>query len=296
MNKTLRNPLTYLLFLIPAAAFYFVFFFYPVIQTFRIGFTNSNGIGVGEFVGFKNYIRALTDDPIFWSAFYNNVYFILFSIFIQIPIILLVAVLISEIKKFRSLYKVTVFMPSVLSTAVVAVIWRFAIYHPDIGAANKFLTTVGLSKFTHAWLGEEGYATLAILITNAWQWTGFYVVLVLAAIFGISKEILEAADLDGAKGFQKMRSITVPLLRPIIMVIILLSITGAMKSMDIVIVMTGGGPYRSSDVMATHMTNMAFRNGEYGYGNAIANLIFGFTLVITLIFNFISKKYGDVEN
>ncbi|WP_256758369.1 carbohydrate ABC transporter permease [Cohnella sp. WQ 127256] len=296
MNRTLRNPLTYLLFLIVPAAFYFVFFFYPVIQTFRIGFTSSNGIGMGKFIGFQNYVRALTDDPIFWSAFYNNVYFILSSIFIQIPIIIVLAVLISEIRGFRNFYKITVFLPSILSTAVVAVIWRFAIYHPDVGAANKFLTAVGLSKFTHAWLGEEGYATLAILITNAWQWTGFYVVLVLAAIFSIPKEILEAADTDGARGFRKLRSITVPLLRPVIIVIILLSITGAMKSMDIVIVMTGGGPYRSSDVMATHMTNMAFRNGEYGYGNAIANLIFVFTLVITLIFNFISKKYGDVES
>lgn len=287
MNKTLKNPLTYILFLLPTLILYSVFFIYPVLGTVKIGFTDSNGIQ-GSFVGLKNYIDALHDEVV-WSSFKNNLYFVLFSILIQIPIIVLLGILISEIKRFRGFYKTAVFLPSVMSTAIVSIIWIFVVYHPQIGVLNRILP----ESLQHNWLGEEGWAMLSILVTNAWQWTGFYVVLVLAAIIGLPKEIFEAASIDGAGGIQKAWRITLPLIRPVIVVIILLSITGAMKAVDIVIVMTNGGPYQSTDVMASYMYKQAFNGSSYGYGNAIGNLIFIFTVILTLIFNGISKKFGE---
>lgn len=147
---------------------------------------------------------------------------------------------------------------------------------------------LGLDDWILPWLADERTAMLSILLTNAWQWTGFYIVLVLAAIFSIPRDVYEAADIDGATGFQKALFITVPLIRPILTVVILLSIVGAMKALDIVMVMT--------DVMATYMYRVGFKNNEYGYANTIGLLIFIFTLVITLINHFISKKLGEVEN
>ncbi|MCR8644058.1 sugar ABC transporter permease [Paenibacillus sp. N1-5-1-14] len=295
MNRTLRNPATFILFILPALILYSVFYIYPIFTTFQFGFTDYNGLSKPEYIGFENYVTALTDDPNFWVGFLNNVWFILFSIFVQVPIILLIAVLVAGVKRFRGFYKTTVFLPSILSTAVVGVLFTFVVFHPQIGILNSGLTAIGLESWTMGWLGDERTAMLSILVTNAWQWTGFYVVLVLAAIFGISKEVLEAAEIDGATSFQRTRFIIIPLIRPVIFVIILLSITGAMKALDIVIVMTNGGPFGSTEVMATYMYRVAFNQDYYGYGNAIANLIFIFSLLITLIFNSISKKYGDVE-
>ncbi|WP_442603555.1 carbohydrate ABC transporter permease [Paenibacillus sp. KN14-4R] len=295
MNRTLRNPTTFILFILPAIILYSIFYIYPIFTTLRYGFTNYNGLTKPDFIGFENYINALTNDSNLWIGFLNNIWFILFSIFIQVPIIILIGVLVSSVKKLRGFYKTTVFIPSILSTAVIGVLFSFVVFHPQIGMINRFLISIGLESWAHGWLGDEKTAMLSILVTNAWQWTGFYVVLVLAAIFGISKEVLEAAEIDGATGFQRTKHIIIPLIRPVIIVIILLSITGAMKALDIVIVMTNGGPFGTTEVMATYMYKVAFNQDQYGYGNAIANLIFIFSLLITLAFNIISKKFGDVE-
>jgi len=296
MNKTLRNPKVYILFLIPTLLLYAVFYLYPVFNTVTYGFTLWDGVNSPIFIGLDNYIKAFTRDDVFWTAFTNNIIFVLFSVFVQIPIIILISVLISEVRKFFGFYKTVVFLPSILSTAVVGVLFSFAVFHPDLGMVNQILNAVGLESLTRVWLGDESTAFLSILITNSWQWTGFYVVLVLAAILGIPKEIYEAADIDGATIFQKLRLITIPLIRSVLMVIILLSITGAMKALDIVLVMTNGGPFNSTELMATHMYTLAYKNVEYGYANATANIIFIFTIGITLIYNFITKRIGDVES
>lgn len=296
MNKTLRNPVTYLLFLLPTLLLYGIFYLYPVLNTVTYGSTLWDGVNKPIFIGLDNYIKALTRDDIFLTGLLNNIYFVLFSVFIQIPIIILLSILITEIRKFFGFYKTVVFLPSMLSTAVIGVLFSFVVFHPDIGLLNLILSNIGLESWMRTWLGDESTAFLSILVTNAWQWTGFYVVLVIAAILGIPREIYEAAEIDGASMFQKIRYITISLIRPVLMVIILLSITGAMKALDIVLVMTNGGPFNSTQVMATHMFQTAYMGADYGYANAIANLIFVFTIGITLIYNLITNKIGDVEN
>jgi raffinose/stachyose/melibiose transport system permease protein len=151
-----------------------------------------------------------------------------------------------------------------------------------MGLLNRFLGLFGVD--TIYWLSDEKTAFLSILITNAWQWMGFYIVLVLAAILAIPKELTEAAAIDGATGFQQATKITVPLIMPIISVVIMLSIAGAMRVVDIVIVMTKGGPAGSTDVMASYMVSRAFSYGQYGYGTTIALIIFVFSLVLTALY------------
>jgi raffinose/stachyose/melibiose transport system permease protein len=292
MNKTLRNPLIYILFIVPTLILYIAFFILPVFQSLAFGFTKWNGISpTGEFVGLDNFIKAFKDKR-FWISVRNNSYFILFSIFVQLPIIVIFSLLISNVKRFKGFYKTAVFIPSILSTAVIGILWGF-IYEPNIGILNRFLGIFGAPKLL--WLADPELAMFSILLTNAWQWTGFYIILVLAAILTIPKDLNEAAEIDGATGFQKATQITMPLIRPVINVVILLSIAGAMKAADIVIVMTRGGPFGSTDVMATYMINRSFQIFQYGYGAAIAILIFVFTLIVTLLFYLLTKTKERIE-
>jgi raffinose/stachyose/melibiose transport system permease protein len=292
MNKTLRNPWTYVWFMLPVLLLYIMFFIYPMFSAFAKGFTKWNGLSAAQYNGLANFKHAFADDK-FWSSVKNNGYFILFSVFVQVPVIVFFSLLISNVKKLRGLYKTAVFIPSIMSTAVIGILWSF-IYEPDIGLFNLILTKLGLQPVM--WLSDLNWAMLSILITNAWQWTGFYIVMVLASILSIPREIDEAAIVDGASSFQRASKITVPLIMPIISVVIMLSIAGAMKAVDIIIVMTKGGPGGATDVMATYLIKYGITNVKYGYGNAIAVLIFVFTLILTVLYQLLfARRIERVE-
>ncbi|WHX47503.1 sugar ABC transporter permease [Paenibacillus woosongensis] len=281
MNKAMRSPLMYALFLIPTFVGIVLFFIYPVANAAFYSFTDWNGIAkTYNFTGLANYTKSMSQNA-FWVSVKNNGFFILFSVFIQVPLIILFSLLIANVKKLKGLYKTAVFMPSVMSTAVIGILWGF-IYEPDIGLFNHVLGLFGIDKVY--WLSDRNWAMISILITNAWQWTGFYIVMVLAAIISIPKELDEAAMIDGATGFQRAMRITMPLIMPIVSVVIMLSIAGAMKAADIIIVMTKGGPAGSTEVMATYMLKHSITSFKYGYGNSIAVLIFIFTLIITALY------------
>ncbi|WP_342562014.1 sugar ABC transporter permease [Paenibacillus sp. FSL R7-0345] len=290
MNKALRNPLVFILFVLPALALFLIFFIYPIFSSVYYSLTSWNGVSdTVKMTGLSNYEKALGDDR-FWVSVKNNGWFILFSVFIQVPLIILFSLLIANVKKLKGLYKTAVFMPSIMSTAVIGILWGF-IYEPNIGLFNKLLCLVGIDPVY--WLSDERFAMLSILITNAWQWTGFYIVMVLAAILAIPGELEEAAAIDGATGFQRATRITLPLIVPIISVVIMLSIAGAMKAADIVIVMTKGGPAGSTEVMATYMIKYAITNFKYGYGNTIAVLIFVFTLIVTVVYQLLFNRRSE---
>jgi raffinose/stachyose/melibiose transport system permease protein len=280
MTSTLRNPGVYLLFVVPTLLLYFLFFIYPMLTSVYYGFTDWNGLDALRYIGFDNFAKAFEDRD-FWNAAKNNLTFILFSVFVQVPLIIFFSILISGVKRFQSFYKMTVFLPSILSTSVIGILWGF-VYEPEIGFLNQFLGLFGIEPIY--WLSDEKWALLSVLVTNAWQWMGFYIVLVLAAILGIPKDMQEAAEIDGATGFQRAISITIPLIKPIISVVIMLSIAGAMRVVDIVLVMTNGGPVGSTEVLASFMVTEAIKYGEYGYGTALSMLIFIFALLLTAMY------------
>jgi len=286
MKHTLKNPVVYWLFVLPSIALYFVFFIYTTLSSFGYGFTDWNALEPAKFTGFENFRRAFEDGD-FWIAVRNNMYFLLFSVFVQVPIIVFFSLLISGIKKLQGFYKTTVFMPSILSTSIIGILWGF-LYHPTDGMFNKVLELFGIEPIM--WLGDMKWAMVAILITNAWQWMGFYIVLILAAILSLPKEINEAAEIDGASGFHKATRITVPLIMPIISVVIMLSIAGAMRVVDIVLVMTNGGPAGATEVMASYMVNKAIRYSEYGYGAALSIVIFAIALLLTALYQIVFAR------
>lgn len=292
MDKTLKNPLTYSLFVLPAIVLYVLFFIYPMLTTFFYGFTDWDGLNPAKFNGLDNFVKAFKDD-LFVHAIRNNLLFIVFSVFIQVPLIIFFALMISGVKRLQRFYKTTVFMPSILSTSVIGILWGF-IYEPSIGLLNQFLGLFGAEPIY--WLAEQRTAMLAVLITNAWQWMGFYIILILAAILALPKELNEAAAIDGAAGIQRAFHITVPLIMPIISVVIMLSIAGAMRVVDIVLVMTNGGPAGETEVMASYMVSYAIQSGQYGFGTSIAILIFLFALVLTALYQLLfARKQERIE-
>ncbi|MFC5471700.1 carbohydrate ABC transporter permease [Cohnella suwonensis] len=291
MKNTLKNPAVYLMFVIPTIAHYGLFFLYPMFSSVFYAFTDWDGLNPAKFIGFDNFTKAFSDDQ-FHVAIWNNMYFLLFSVILQVPVIIVCALLISNVKRFAGLYKTTVFVPSILSTSVIGILWGF-IYDPDIGPIAAFLKFFGMEPIY--WLAESKWAMKAILITNAWQWVGFYIVLILAAILAIPKDIDEAAAIDGATAPQRAWYLTLPLIKPIISVVVMLSIAGAMRVVDVVLVMTNGGPAGSTEVMASIMVNKAIKYGEYGYGMALAIIIFAFALVLTAIYQLTLGKSERVE-
>ncbi|GAK39878.1 sugar ABC transporter permease [Paenibacillus urinalis] len=293
MNKSLKNPWVYSMFILPALILFILFFIYPILNSIYYSFTSWNGVSENpKFIGFENYIKAFGDER-FWESALNNGWFILFSCGIQVPLIVLFSLLIANVKRLKGLYKTAVFLPSIMSTAVIGILWGF-IYEPNIGLFNQILGLFGIEPIY--WLSDEKYAMFSILLTNAWQWTGFYIIMVLAAILAIPRDLDEAAEIDGANRLQRALSITLPLIKPIISVVIMLSIAGAMKAADIVIVMTKGGPAGSTDVLATYMIKYAITNFKYGYGNTIAVLIFVFTLILTALYQvMIARRSERIE-
>jgi len=290
MNKALRNPLIYILFVLPAFILFLAFFIYPIYTAIDNSFTSWNGISKDvKYIGFDNYAAAMSDIA-FWKSVKNNVYFILFSCFVQVPLIVIFSLLIANVKRLKGLYKTAVFAPSIMSTAVIGILWGF-IYNPDFGLMNQILGLFAVEPIY--WLSDKNWAMLSILITNAWQWTGFYIVMVLAAIISIPKELDEAAAIDGATGWQRAMKITLPLVMPIISVVIMLSIAGAMKAADIILVMTKGGPAGSTDVMATYMIRYAITSFKHGFGNSIAVLIFVFTMIITALYQVLIARRNE---
>jgi len=292
MKNTLNNPAVYLLFILPTLALYGLFFLYPMASSSYYAFTDWNGLDDYRFIGLDNFRNAFADAD-FRSAILNNMVFIGFSIFVQVPLIIVMAILIAAVKRLQGFYKTTVFMPSILSTSVIGILWGF-IYEPELGPMNKLLSLFGID--TIYWLADTVWALPAVLLANAWQWMGFYIVLVLAAILAIPREIGEAAEIDGAGGVKRAILITVPLIRPIISVIVMLSIAGAMRVVDIILVMTKGGPIGATEVMASYLVNEAMGvDPNYGFGTAISLIIFAFALVLTALYQWTFGRSASGE-
>jgi raffinose/stachyose/melibiose transport system permease protein len=293
MSRTLRNPLIYILYLAPTFILLSVFFYLPLIEAFFLGFTKWNGINPPVFNGLDNFKEILQDQN-FLKAFKNNMVVILFSCFISLPLYFFIAILISNVTKFASMYKIIFFIPVILSTAIIGIIWG-VVLEPNIGILNNFLRFIGLDQFAMFWIADPKTAMISVLVVNLWQWAGFNIILFLTGIYGIPKEMKEASAIDGANSFQYTTQIVIPLLKPVIAVVFILAVIGSMKVLDIVYVLTGGGPFGSTDVMATYMIEQAYGRQKYGYANMIAIIIFIITVTFASISNLISKKWVDKE-
>lgn len=289
--KTLKNALSISLFIAPALIVYAVYVLYPIVSTFIYSLYDWDGATAGTFVGMQNYLDLL-GDSIFWTSLTNNTWVVLTSVFVQIPLGLIMALMlfapIKGIRFFSSIY----FFPFLMSTVAIGLLWVF-MYDPINGVINQLVNLLGFKNI--AWLSEPNTALIAVLIVVVWQFAPFYMILFKAAIVGIPEELYEAANIDGANGLRKFFHITLPLLMPTIVSSSILAIVGSLKAFDIFYVMTGGGPNHGTELLGTYMFKQAFINFNMGYASAIAFVMFFVALVVTIliqVMDFYRKKKG----
>ncbi|RJX37262.1 sugar ABC transporter permease [Paenibacillus pinisoli] len=271
MLSSLRTRSFVALALLPAVLIFVVFAIIPIIWSMYYGFFDWKGLGAAKFIGFKNY-EMMLQDPIFWRALKNNLILVVSAIVGQVPIALLLALLLLKNSFFNRIIRSAVFMPMVLSTVVVGLIWGY-IYNPQIGLLNQVLETIGLESWTRAWLDDPKINMFAVSIPINWANIGPYLIIFIAALQNISSEVNDAAKIDGAVGSKKLFYVTLPMIWDMVVVAIVLCISGSLKAFDHVIVMTGGGPAQSTELLATYMYNNTFTVYRYGYGSAVSTMI-----------------------
>ncbi|KQR69985.1 lactose ABC transporter permease [Rhizobium sp. Leaf341] len=237
------------------------------------------------FVGLGNYVTA-AGDPVFWTALRNNAFLIVGSIITQIGIgTALAAILDRGIRRGNTVYRTIIFMPVVVSSIAVAFVW-ILILDPTVGPLNAIVKSLGFRPPRLGWLGDPGISLPFLLVIAAWQNVGFQMILVLAGLQAIPRELYEAAALDGCRGLRAFRYITLPGIRNILIVGTLITIIGGLKVFDLVFVTTGGGPANATQVLGTYTYLQAFRLGNIGYANAMSVVL----LAIAVLFGWLQLR------
>ena len=279
-------------FILPAFAIYSFTVLVPLIGTIGSSFTKWNGYGSPEWVGFKNYTRAIKDS-IFMSSFQHVFIYVLATIVLEVVVGLTLAGILTS-RKSTDAYRIALFVPVMLPMVIVAVLWRF-IYNADFGLLNGALEYFGLPQWQQIWLGDQSFALVAICLVSGWVYAGFYLAIFYAGLQRLPKEVIESAALDGAKQSKIFWKIKVPMIRRLWEVAVLICITGGIQGFDLFFVMTNGGPYYSTEVPTTYMVRMVFRDQEIGYGSALAVMVTTAVLIIGFIYSKIRKKSEQVE-
>ena len=275
----------------PAVFLLAVLLLYPLIYTIALSFANTNArLEITRWVGFDNYTTLFTEDKEFLDldvfpptgALINNLKWVVLYTSISLALGLLIAVL--SVRVFYESYiKAVIFIPMAISATAVAIIWKF-VYDPDpnIGSLNAVISFLGADPI--AWYGRADVVNYALIFAYVWASTGFAMVVLSAALKGISQEVIEAARTDGASEWDIFRRIQLPLLSLPIAVVTVWLLINVIKVFDIIYVMTGGGPGNASEVIAFTMYDETFQNGEAGYGAAVA-VVMLLLIVPIMLFN-----------
>lgn len=277
---------------LPAVILTLMFTIWPTVQALYLSFTNATSLGLNnKFVWLDNYIYMFHDKS-FIQALKNTAKLMAVVPVITIFCSLVLAFVLNQCKlKEMVLYRTIFYFPNIVSLTVVGIIWSF-VFHPNVGIVNKILGAVGLESLQRSWLGDSKTALWCIAFTLLWQAAGYYMVMHIAAMDGISPEIYESATLDGASAWRKFVSITMPLMKDIIGITFVLALSGTINlSFVLSQVMTGGGPNGASSVLLQYMYTQGFVNGNFGYAMAITV----FTLAISVALSMLSRKLTDAS-
>ncbi|OAB44888.1 carbohydrate ABC transporter permease [Paenibacillus antarcticus] len=291
MPTAIRSKGFITLALLPALLLFLVFVIVPVFWSAYYGLFEWKGIGATKFIGLGNY-REILQDHIFWRALKNNMILVVSAIIGQVPIALILALVLIKNSFFSRFVRSAVFMPMVLSTVVVGLIWGY-IYNPQFGLINTILEAVGLESWTRAWLSDVSVNMFAITIPINWSNIGPYMIIFIAALQNISPEIDDAANIDGAQKGKKLFYVTLPMIWSTVVVTLVLCISGSLKSFDHVMVMTHGGPAQSTELLATYMYNNTFRVYRYGYGSAVSTIIMIISALLIGINYILTRKKAE---
>lgn len=280
-----RRGRTALLFLAPALLAIGIFFFVPVAAAFVLSFTDFDiyslgNIGYMRFIGLHNYVHLL-EDPLFWKALANTLYFLLVGAPLSIAASLAAALLLeSKAVRVKRFLRTAYFSPVVTTLVAVAVVWRF-VYHPRFGLLNYVLSWIGIGPID--WLGDPHWAMPAIILMAIWKNFGYNMIIFIAGLQTIPAEMYEAAGIDGAGKIQQFFSITLPMLAPTTLFISIITMIGYFQLFAEPYVMTQGGPLNSTLSLVLLMYQQGFRWWNMGYAAALAFILFSFILAVSLL-------------
>lgn len=283
MNSVFSNKTAIAIFVLPTLLIFCGIVLVPIFVSSYYSVLDWNGVGKGIFIGLDNYVEMFTDARALHSI-RNSFLFAAASIFIQLPISLLLALILASTVKGEGFYRTVYFIPVLISTVVIAQLWS-KIYNADYGLLNTLLNNIGLSELAQDWLGQKKTALVASFIPTLWQYVGYHMLLMYAGAKSISQDIFEAAKIDGASRIRTAFSITIPLMKPILKVCLVFSVIGAFKVFDLVYVLTGGGPLFATEVPSTLMYTTIFNTYRYGYGSAVSVFIILECLIFTVLIN-----------
>ncbi|MBI5566062.1 MAG: sugar ABC transporter permease [Chloroflexi bacterium] len=287
LQKRQRSPrrtqdyVTIALFLLPAVVLFLVFIIYPIASSVYYSTFNWNGIGPAvKFVGLDNFKQILSDQ-VFIKAAGNALLIVVLSLVAQLPLALALAIMVGRDLPGRAFFRTIFFMPYVLSEVIAGIIWLSLFSpDPDRGLINALLTLIpGVQP--QNFLGDVNVVMPVVFVVLTWKYFGLHMLLDMAGLQNIPKEVEEAAMIDGASRWQTVWYVTIPLLRSTLLTSVYLSVLGSLTQFNLIWIMTRGGPVNASEVMATYMYRYAFNRLQLGYGSAVALVM----LVICLVFS-----------
>ena len=271
MNTVLGNKKSIAVFVLPAFIIYAAFVLVPIGYNVYVSFLQTDLMSPSKFVGLKNYINLFKDST-FIRALKNNILMVIGSLIAHLPLALLFGNILFMKIKGSHFFQTVFFLPSVICGVAVGLTWTF-VYNSEFGLLNKFFEVIGLGSLQRAWLADKNLALFCIIIVVMWQFVGYHMIIQLAAMKNIPGSYYEAAEIDGASKWIQFKTITFPLIKPILKVDAVLIITGSLKYYDLVAVMTGGGPNHATELMSTYMFYQGFRTLKYGYSAAIGVIL-----------------------
>jgi raffinose/stachyose/melibiose transport system permease protein len=283
LSRQTQDKLTIIFFLLPAFAFIILFQLYPLIRSAYFSIWDWNGLGpLVNNVGAGNFDK-IASDKLFWGAVTHSGLIVVWSLVIQLPLAMVLALLVERDLPGRTLFRSIFFMPFVLSEVIIGQIW-IMMFKPDpqFGFINAILVQIGLPK--QAWLGDPKQALACAFIALSWQYFGLHMLLYIAGLQNVPQEIEEAARIDGANGIQTIWYITLPLIGNAIRTSVYLSLLGSVQVFGLVWVMTRGGPVGTSETLATYMYRAAFLKFSLGYGSAVAVIILILSLILSTVY------------
>jgi raffinose/stachyose/melibiose transport system permease protein len=266
------------LWILPAVLVYFTFKLAPMIAGIYLALLRWDGIEPAQFVGLQNFQRML-EDEIIAMALWNNVKYAFGTVLGKTILALFLALLLNQALRGRGFYRTALFTPVVMSFVVVGILWAW-LYNSQIGLVNSLLRALKLDALILDWLGDTKVALWSLVVVDIWKWYGFHMVIFLAGLQTIPSELYEAARIDGASRLRQLTNITLPLLQPVTLVNVTLSLMGAFNVFDIPYVMTEGGPANSTIVMALHIYLRGFKFYRFGYAAAMSYMML---LLVTVI-------------
>lgn len=279
--KKMKKALVAYSFILPNLIGFFIFTFIPIVCSLLLSFCEWDSGNPVKFIGLENFIYLFTKDSSFRIALKNTIYYTAITVPVTLALSLALAILMNKPLKGRVFFRSVLFFPYVASLVAVAVVWM-ALFNPDRGPVNSILMAVGIQN-PPRWAASTTWAMPTIIGLTVWKGMGYYMIVYLAALQGVSADLYEAASLDGAGKWKQFVHITWPSVAPTTFFVLMMLMVATFKSYDIMYITTQGGPGEATKVLAYHIYNSAFVNSQFGYASAVAMILFAIIMVVTLI-------------